>query len=121
MTTTTLTPSSMTSYRISLRDLLAAHAPRKVPDWFHHQPAPGHPGRCPEPSGDDRPDLEDHEAYAEWSERYNAAWHAMAPEREDHARRIAAWKVVDLMARQVQWRWAWADAMLASRGQEVQS
>lgn len=115
---------------------LAATAP-DVPDWFEHRKPDGRPKRKdfdipeftePEPvvaTDWDGPQEYDRAAKArsEWATRYNK-WHAENGEvREDrqlaYSEAVEAWDRADKMARLIQWRWAYATAMLAAMPEEV--
>ena len=116
---------------VGLRDYFAARAP-ETPEWFEHVPAPGRPPKPSFERDNPRPLVELNESIpAEEYARNQAILNEWMRKRAEHENtplfhgRIAAWEEefgkwrdADSLARLVQWRFAFADAMLAARGQK---
>ena len=105
-------------YGMSLRDWFATHAPEEVPGWFNHDHPPGRPGG--------RPNWADLDVTRGLRERakqwFNDRSYDPDPDFKDYAERLYAyenamddWIIKDDMARIAQWRYFYADAMLAAR------
>lgn len=107
---------------MTLREYFAAHAPANVPTWFQHQPPAKTHGDPPMPKVPEPPrDQAEGETYTDFTSRraemvevYNAAFQALKPTRAMWVLQEAAWVRRDCMARLVQWRWAYAEAMVAA-------
>lgn len=99
-----------------LRDYLAAHAPAEIPDWFSHvEPPKDYP---PAPRWMDAP-KEHHELLRSWLNDGcfdlpdELRW--FQDEMTAHRTGRDAWHKQNDAARYFQWRYAYADAMLAHR------
>lgn len=115
----------------ALRDEFAMRAPKKVPSWFKHTPPPGHPGPAPRLEMPYHLDEESDEFKAlSWgdqcsrrddhSKAYNAAYLEHEPKYEAWRQSLDKWELADKAARYFQWRWFYADQMLAARNPEPQ-
>ena len=99
---------------LSIREYFACRAPNAIPGWFEHvQPAKTH-GPKPEYSPERRFEPGSDEDRAERA-RVNAEYDAFAPAIEQWNVAHDAWHRRDSMSRLVQWRWAYADAMIEGR------
>lgn len=107
---------------MSLRDWFAGQAP-DVPNWFVHRP-PDKSGLPAFPAVNALPIAEHRDAAQAWitSEREEADYAALPEElrwfADQHTAAAIAYhryNWADLMARLVQWRYAYADAMMAQR------
>jgi hypothetical protein len=99
-----------------LRDYFAAHAPLEVPEWFRHvEPKKNFPPDADVEDLDEThrklardwrhdPCFDLPEEIAWWGEKVKA-----------HRAARSEWFEADVRARFIQWRWAYADAMLAAR------
>jgi hypothetical protein len=101
---------------MSIRDHFAARAPLEIPEWFVHVPPPKN--FPDQPKVDDAPkkhqqQLRDwiHDGTYDLSAElayFQVAWNAHIKARDE-------WKERDEAARYIQWRWHYADLMLAAR------
>jgi hypothetical protein len=112
---------------LTARDQFAIHAPADVHPLFAHVPAPGRPAPLPTQEGVFGPRPAEaaagetfdqfHARRAAWSAAVNAWWSSAEQTklRHEHDDATVRWKLADAIARATQWRYAWADAMLAAR------
>jgi hypothetical protein len=102
---------------MSLRDYFAAHAPLEPARWFKYTPLPKD-GIPPMPNVNDL--VERHrQVAADWRRDgcfdlpEEIAW--WGEKVEAHRKAVSEWNVANDAAMFIQWRWAYADAMLAER------
>ena len=101
---------------LSVREYFACRAPSEIPGWFEHVPPVKTHGPRPECSRERGFEPGSDEDRAERA-RVNAEYDALRPIIEHWGAAHAAWERRDRMSRLVQWRWAYADAMLEARGE----
>lgn len=109
---------------LSMRDLFAMHAPTEVPDWFAHS-MPPLPPLPPVPDGLSERPLRDMAAYDSDREADVDPEDYAEPDRDTLRRWLAErnvaqiararWRMANQEQRFIQWRWHYADQMLAAR------
>lgn len=102
---------------MTLRDYFAARAPAEIPDWFTHV----EPSKAFPPMPDYTKLDETHQKIAlDWQSDpvfdlpEELTWYGEKVKAHREGKR--AWAILDRRERYVQWRWAYADMMLAGRG-----
>lgn len=105
---------------MTLRDYFATHAPTSIPIWFTHV----------EPSKDNLPAMPDHLQLDEVHQKIARDWeedpvYDLPEELTWYGEKVfayrhawALWRDENSAARFFQWRWHYADGMLAERTQE---
>jgi hypothetical protein len=106
---------------LTMRDYFAANAPAEIPDWFRHEEPPrDYP---PQPDWRDIKDREQAEIAANWLSDgcydlpESLRWFAAAVKQHRDSRE--QWGRENAAERFFQWRWHYADMMIASRAESV--
>jgi hypothetical protein len=104
---------------MAVRTYLASMAPDAIPEWYDHEPPDNRPATSPSWM-DLREDLRDEGRF--WANEGGAVEDAPESIREwaqsvvDSESQWEEWKSADLAARYFQWRWFYADSMMAVGG-----
>ena len=102
---------------MSLRDYFAAHAPESVPGWFKHEP-PAEAALPERPSWQQVDSIHQH-LVMQWQEDpcfdlpEELSW--FEEKHKAYAAAETGYRHANYWARMTQWRFAYADAMLATR------
>lgn len=112
-------PLNYPEFGMTLRDWFATHAPAEIPFWFKHTPLPR---PAPAPGWDTLATDEHKETARNWLASEDREIDELPDELRPWGESVLAasvaiadWQQANNVAAFIQWRWAYADAMIAQR------